>query len=331
MAGRAAVPRAERVLTGIWRLRLPLPWEGVPHGNAWVVANGDGLVLFDTGMGGKGRMRNFELALAQIGFEVSDIDLVVCTHADADHFGLAAPITEAAECELWIHPAWEHVRGAYEDFEGTLDTRLEAARMSGVPLAALERFRERSLDDPDPGFDGLRAPDRPLVDGVEVETDHGIWRTYETPGHAPSHVCLHQPESQLMITGDHLMGRVVLFFHYGFTPDPVGEFLHSHEVIEPLGQNLCLAGHGKPFRDPAVKIAEGRRQIAEMGAQIRGVLAGGDRTAFEIVAEIVGPDNLAGPITAFMLQIVSADLDHLALAGEVAPVADTDPRRWTLT
>ena len=38
---------------------------------------------------------------------------------------------------------------------------------------------------------------------------------YETPGHAPSHVCLHQPERRLLISGDHLLGRTVIFFDYG--------------------------------------------------------------------------------------------------------------------
>ena len=32
--------RGERVLPGVFRLRLPLPWPGVPHGNAWAVAAG---------------------------------------------------------------------------------------------------------------------------------------------------------------------------------------------------------------------------------------------------------------------------------------------------
>jgi hypothetical protein len=30
--------RGERVLPGVWRLRLPLPWPGVPHCNAWAIA-----------------------------------------------------------------------------------------------------------------------------------------------------------------------------------------------------------------------------------------------------------------------------------------------------
>src|ERR1700710_1914957 len=112
MAGEARVnaPRTEKVLPGVWRLRLPLPWPGVPHGNAWAVESGDGIVLFDTGMGGKGRLRQLDLALAQAGFGVEDIGLLVCTHSHIDHYGLASSIVEAAGCELWMHPAWGNVR-----------------------------------------------------------------------------------------------------------------------------------------------------------------------------------------------------------------------------
>jgi glyoxylase-like metal-dependent hydrolase (beta-lactamase superfamily II) len=76
MAGerkRPEAPRAEKVLPGIWRLRLALPWPGVPHGNVWAVAADGGIVLFDTGIGGKGRLRQFDLALGQAGFGLEDV------------------------------------------------------------------------------------------------------------------------------------------------------------------------------------------------------------------------------------------------------------------
>ena len=44
------------------------------------------------------------------------------------------------------------------------------------------------------------------------------------PGHAPSHVVLHQPDRGLLLSGDHLLGRVSLYYDYGYTPDPAGEF-----------------------------------------------------------------------------------------------------------
>ncbi len=330
-ASRSAnTPRTERVLPGVWRLRLPLPWPGVPHGNAWAVEAGEGIVLFDTGMGGKGRLRQLDLALAQAGYGVEDVGLLVCTHSHTDHYGLASSITEAAGCELWMHPAWEHVRLLADDPAAALEQRLEVARQSGVPVAGLERYRESRGGDTETGIDAIRVPDRDLLPGVEVETDLGAWQVHETPGHAPSHVVLHQPERGLLISGDHLLGRTVLFFDHGHSPDPVGEFLGSLAAVEPLDVELCLPGHGRPFRDPGVKIAEARRQVEEMLAKVREALGGGERTAFEIVAEIVGPENLDSLISAWMLQIVLSCLDHLALQGEATTVPDSDPKRWKI-
>ncbi|HXV04561.1 MAG TPA: MBL fold metallo-hydrolase, partial [Solirubrobacterales bacterium] len=310
--------------------RLPLPWAGVPHGNAWAVAADGGIVLFDTGIGGKGRLRQLDFALAQAGFAIEDVRLLVCTHSHVDHYGLAAPIVETAGCELWMHPAWEHVRLLADDPVAALEQRLEVARESGVPAASLERYRESRDREEETGIDAIVEPDRELVPGVEVETDLGTWQVYETPGHAPSHVVLHQPERELMISGDHLLGRTVLFFDYGHTPDPVGEFLRSLDTVEPLPVSLCLPGHGRPFRDAGAKIEAARAQTRELLGRVRGFLEKGDKTAFEIVGELVGPENLNSPASAWALQIVRSCLDHLAVLGEAAAVEGTDPQRWSL-
>lgn len=322
-------PRTERIQPGIWRLKLPCPWPGVPHGNAWVMQRGAGIVLFDTGVGGRGRLRMLDIALAQAGFGVEDVELVVCTHAHSDHYGLAASICAQTGCELWMHPRWEHIRLQADDPQAALDARLEVGRMSGVPLAALDRYRQDRTDKPEDLIDGIRAPDRELVPGVEVETDVGTWSVIETPGHAPSHVCLHQAERRLLVSGDHLLGRTVIFFDYGDAADPCGEYLTSLDAIEPLPVDLCLPGHGKPFRDPEAKIAEARRQVGALLDRVRAQLAdGAEPTAFEVVEGIVGRENLTAGTGGFMLQIVLACLDHLAALGEAVRVPDSDPQRW---
>lgn len=327
---RPEAPRGEKVLPGVWRLRLALPWPGVPHGNVWAVAADGGIVLFDSGIGGKGRMRQFDLALGQVGFGVEDVRLLVCTHSHTDHYGLAASIVEAAGCELWMHPAWEHVRLMADDPAAALENRIEVARQSGVPAEALERYRESRSGDTETGIDAIVEPDRELLPGVEVETDLGTWQVYETPGHAPSHVVFHQPERKLLISGDHLLGRTVLFFDHGHSPDPVGEFLRGLDEVEPLEVDLVLPGHGRPFRDPEVKIAEARRQVDELIGKVKASLAEGEKTAFEIVGEIVGAENVNTPVSAWVLQIVLSCLDHLTILGEVEAVEGTDPQRWAL-
>src|SRR5829696_6127313 len=236
---RREVGRGERVLPGVWRLRLPLPWPGVPHCNAWALAAGDGIVLVDTGTHEPGSLAQLERALDQVGLRLEHVRLLVCTHAHADHCGQAGPITERAGCELWVHPDLAHFNAMADDPEAAHARRVEVARQSGVPTEPPRMGRPLAA--------GPLAPDRDLVPGVEVETDLGAWSVHHTPGHAPSHVCLFQSERRLLISGDHLLGRVSLYFDYGYSPDPVGEFLRSLDTVAALGGGLALSGHGRPF------------------------------------------------------------------------------------
>jgi glyoxylase-like metal-dependent hydrolase (beta-lactamase superfamily II) len=322
--------RADRIMHGLWRLRLPLPWPGVPHVNAYAIAAGSGVVLVDTGMHEPGAMGQLERALAQAGLGLEHIRLVVCTHAHSDHYGLAAPIIEAAGCELWMHPRHEHMTRAAQDPERMLERRIEVAAQSGVPLAALERYREQRSGE-GIGVAAVVLPDHELVDGVEVETDLGKWRVYETPGHAPSHVCLHQPDRRLLLSGDHILGRVSLYYDFGYTPDPAGEFLSSLDVVDALDVDLVLAGHGRPRRDFHSLVAANRQAVHERIERVRRGLERAEKTPFELVPDLLGEGvELTPMMVSWGLAEVLCYLRHLELKYEVRKVDGTDPERWRL-
>ena len=326
---RRVVGRGERVLPGVWRLRLPLPWPGVPHCNAWAIAAGDGVVLVDTGMHEPGSMGHLERALDHVGLRVEHVRLVVCTHAHADHCGEAATIAARAGCEVWMHPRSEHLFRSVADADALLARRLEVARQSGVPEEPLKRFAERRGGGPAVAMPLPVARD--LVPGVVVETDLGPWQVIETPGHAPSHVCLHQPDRRLLLSGDHLLGRVSLYFDFGWTPDPVAEFLESLDRVDALDARLALAGHGRPFTDVGGHVAANRALIAERLDAVREALrASGGATAFELAPGIYG-DLLSEATAPWLLTKLLAYLNHLERRGEVRrlePAAAEDPQRW---
>jgi len=319
------VGRGERVLPGLWRLRLPLPWPGVPHCNAWAVAAGNGVVLFDTGMHEPGSLGHLERALEQVRLRLEHVRLVVCTHAHSDHYGQAAPIMERAGCDLWMHPNHAHMTAVAEDPDAWLARRLEVARQSGVPEEPLRRYAEERRGQ---GF-GVAAivePQRDLVGGVTIDTDLGTWTTYETPGHAPSHVCLHQAERRLLISGDHLLGRVSLYYDYGWTPDPAGEFLDSLDVVEGLDARLCLSGHGKPFTDVRTHIHANRALVHERLAAVERAIADGPRTVVEVVPDVYG-EPLTPMTASWWLSETLCYLTHLERR-RVARRVEGEPRRW---
>jgi glyoxylase-like metal-dependent hydrolase (beta-lactamase superfamily II) len=330
---RRELARADRVLPGVWRLRLPLPWPGVPHVNAFAVASGSGVVLFDTGLAEPGALAQLERALHQAGLTLDHVRLLVCTHAHSDHYGLAGPIVDAARCELWMHPNHEHVTRAARAPERALERRIEVARHSGVPEGVLARYREERAGR-GMGIDRVVLPDRDLVAGVEIETDVGAFAVHETPGHAPSHVVLHEPGSRLLISGDHLLGRVSLYFDYGHTQDPVGEFLSSLDTVAGLDARLCLAGHGRPFRDVRTHIDANRREVdAQLGRVREALAAGGSSTPYELVWPLLELDDdqeLTAMVGSFGLNMVLCYLRRLERLGEARAVPAADPERWEL-
>jgi glyoxylase-like metal-dependent hydrolase (beta-lactamase superfamily II) len=312
--------RGERVLPGVWRLRLPLPWPGIPHGNAWAIAAGDGVVLVDTGIHDAGSMYHLERALDMVNLRLDLVRLLVCTHAHADHSGQAATIVARTGCELWMHPNHGHMSRSHNDPVYLLERQLEIARQSGVPEASLQRYLERRRDEADPtGIAGIIEPNRPLVNGVTVDTDLGPWEVVETPGHAPSHVCLFQRERRLMVSGDHLLGRISLYYDYGYSPDPAGEFLQSLERVEDLAPRLCLPGHGRTFNDVEAHIHANRRLVAERIQHVLDAIGVDPLTVVEIVPHVYG--RAVTELTAhWWLSETLCYLQHLEMTGRAVRV-----------
>jgi glyoxylase-like metal-dependent hydrolase (beta-lactamase superfamily II) len=323
---RRELGRGERVLPGLYRLRLPLPWPGVPHCNAWALTSGDGFVLFDTGMHDAESLSHLERALDMCNLRLQDARLVVCTHAHTDHCGQAPTIVQRAGCELWMHPRHEYLTRIAEDPDAGVDRRQEIARQSGVPEETLRRY-DQERGGGGSGLAGPIVPDRELLSGVTIGTDLGEWVAYETPGHAPSHVCLFQPERRLLISGDHLLGRISLYFDFGYTPDPVGQFLGSLDVVQRLGARLCLAGHGRTFSDVVAHIEGNRALIAERLERVRAALAEQPLSAFELVPHVY-PDSAASQSSHWLLSKILSFLAHLQARGEVHSIPG-EPERWS--
>jgi glyoxylase-like metal-dependent hydrolase (beta-lactamase superfamily II) len=326
MTRKRELGRGERVLPGLWRLRLPLPWPGIPHCNAWAIASGRGVVLVDTGMYGIGSIGQLELALHQVNLKVEHVRLLACTHAHSDHWGQAAPIRDRAGCEFWMHPNHAHSTDRAGEPEAALARRLEIGRQSGVPLEALQRYAERLKDSPS-GIARVIEPDQALVAGVQINSDLGVWDVYETPGHAPSHICLFQAEGRILISGDHLLGRISLFFEPGYSPDPVGEFMHSLDVVAQLDARLCLSGHGRPFFDVPGHIEGNRKLVHERIDAVARVLAGGPRTALDLTLqafdEPITQTDAAGLLTQTLCY-----LRHLEVLGQATHEPDGEIEHW---
>jgi glyoxylase-like metal-dependent hydrolase (beta-lactamase superfamily II) len=320
--------RGERVLPGLFRLRLPLPWPGIPHVNAWAIRAGDGVVLIDCGMHQDDSREQLEYAMAQVGLGLEQVTALVITHAHEDHWGQAATVLERSGAPMWMHPNFQHARATETDPAAAAAPRYEIGRQSGVPEPALRAFLERFAALPT-GVEAIVEPDHQLISGVRLETDLGTLHAYETPGHAPSHVSLYAPEHRLLISGDHLLGRISLYFDFGWTADPVAEFLAGLDSVAALDARLCVSGHGRPFTDVAAHVRGHRQLVAERLRATRAGLADMPLTALELIPAIFG-EPLNPRTAAWRLPETLSYLTHLERLGEATSERDDsgEVERW---
>ena len=145
-----------------------------------------------------------------------------------------------------------------------------------------------------------------------------------TAASCPTHVVLHQADRGLLLSGDHVLGRVSLDYDYGYTPDPAGEYLDSLVKAERLDASLCLAGHRRPFRNVNDKIAAFRVTVLDNIDTVRQAVADGPKTPFEIVPALLGTDDLSPMFVNWALSQILCYLRYLELREEVAPLDERD-------
>ena len=258
----AELPEAgttREVAPGVRWLRMPLPFQ-LNHINLWLLADGDGWTIVDTGIGNAPTRELWDQVLSSLG-ESLKVKRVVLTHYHPDHAGNAAWLCERFGVELWM------TQGEYLTAHAVRD---RAAGYTGD--AVLDVFRKNGLDEARLGamvtrknrYAGL-VPDFPqsyrrVIDGDRIRVGAHEWRGIVGYGHAPEHLSLYCPELNVLIAGDMLLSTIstnVSVWSVDPEGDPLRLFLQSIARYRELPQDvLVLPSHGKPFRGAHVRVRE---------------------------------------------------------------------------
>ena len=187
------------------------------------------------------------------------------------------------------------------DDERHLDAVLEIARQRGVRIvetllthghldhsAGARRFAElagtgvRALDPAQRyGSEGLTDGETIHVDGLRLEV-------VATPGHTSDSLSFALPELGALLTGDTVLGRGSAVVAH---PDGrLGEYLASLnrllELAEVRELDLLLPGHGPVLAQGGDVIQQYLVHREARLEQVRGALAGGARSASEVVERV---------------------------------------------
>jgi glyoxylase-like metal-dependent hydrolase (beta-lactamase superfamily II) len=272
------------VAVGVWRLKVALPGHSIGHVNAYALLYDDGVLLVDAGWS-SAASRLTEL-LGSLGMSLRDVREVVFTHLHADHCGLAAELQRAGAAVAMHAADAELLESRYFNPDRFQSDTTAWLVTSGAPKEAIEAscIHVLRLADQVEPF----VPDRLLADGDVVT--RGAWSlsVLQTPGHTPGSVCLHDRNSGLLFTGDHVFPRIRASPTYRpqSTPDPVGDYFASLDRLEALDVGTVLPGHQGPFRELGQRLAVLRQYHRTRMQDILQVLRHGPATAWQVASSL---------------------------------------------
>ena len=258
------------VAPGVRWLRLPLPYQ-LNHINLWVIDDGDGWALVDTGVRTEESAQAWREQFANAP-DQRPLTRVFVTHMHPDHVGMAGWLTRKFKVRLWMtRLEYLSCRTMVSDTgREAPEDAIEFYRHAGWGEAAIESYRARFGNF---GKHIHQLPDsfRRLHDGEEFAIGAHRWRVVVGSGHSPEHACLYCEALKLLISGDQVLPRIssnVAVHPTEPDADPMTEWLTSlakvkHEVPDDV---LVLPAHGECFRGLHKRIdalANGQARVHE--------------------------------------------------------------------
>ena len=314
------------IAPGVGWTRLPVPGT-LKHINVWLLDDGDGVAVVDTGLRGPETQEAWTRALG--GRRVTR---VFVTHFHPDHVGSAGWLCEAHDARLWMSRGeWLFARFLSADAQdqppreaiaqwtgaGWSQAQIDTARASGWG------FFSRVVSPFPAGY--IR-----LQDGQSIAIGSRTWTVRVGSGHSPEHACLVDEVGGLMIAGDQVLPRITSNISMSIMEpqaDPLGEWLASIARFRATLSNdlLVLPAHGEPFyglQARLERLAEGHEISLD---RLAALLAEGSRRAIDCFGSLFAreiDETILGLATGEAL----AHLRHLEVTGRA--VRETRDGVW---
>ena len=325
-------PPIEQVTPGVWSVPVTIPDNPLRYTLCYLLLADSGAVVVDPGWDTDRGWDDLQRGFRAADLSPDRVTGIVVTHVHPDHHGLSERLREASGAWIAMHSAEiQYLPSRIGEVIGGPDGFRSWLVRSGVP-SDTEIFGD---DEDFRHMFSMAEPDRLLDDGDHLDLPGRHVRVVWTPGHTPGHICLHDADYDLLLTGDHLLPRISP--NVGLTPisgdSPLTRYLDSLRAMHRYAAAEALPAHEYRFAGLATRVkmllAHHERRCEEVLA-ILGRL--GPATAWQVTEELTwsrGWSSVVGFMRRAALAEAAAHLKHLVDAGRVTQIA-SEPVRYQL-
>ncbi len=202
--------------------------------NCYLVKNGSGYILIDTGFPSKRAALEKELASA--GCQPGNLNLIILTHGDLDHAGNCAYLREKYGAKIAMHA---DDSGMVERGDMSWNRKAKPDKFSTIfRIMSVMSFFFR------PGKFDVFKPDLSIDEGFDLSGYGADAKVLHFPGHSKGSLGILTGSGDLFC-GDllyNILGKPGIRFI-----DNMADFNASVEKLKKLNIKTVYPGHGKPF------------------------------------------------------------------------------------
>jgi glyoxylase-like metal-dependent hydrolase (beta-lactamase superfamily II) len=279
-----ATDEVTEVAPNVLRMQLPISMPGLGHVNTYALLDSRGAALVDPGVPGEDSWNGLLVRLKKAGIPLKRVHTAIITHSHFDHFGGAAQLAEEAGARVVAHevfttwgddiecsdPTHDHGDPAKFRTMEWSDTTPWGTPREGPTREQLEEFRTQRAA----GRQVFVAPHptKRVRHGEVIELAGRDWFVHHTPGHTVDHVCFHDPEGGVLLSGDHVLPTITPHIGGDVIGDPLEDFFASLEAIGRVEDvSICLPAHGHPFEDLAGRVKSIHEHHMERLEKLRSI------------------------------------------------------------
>lgn len=308
---------AEVIAPGIHRVRLPLPFA-LNHVNCYLLDDGDGWTILDTGLNRPEIYAGWQAAFAQLSIALSDIHRIIVTHMHPDHIGMAGRLQRECGAPIFMSPReWDIAQAAWVQNLERGEYLAAYLRRVGAPpdvgaIVEGQQQKLRQMTQPPPiDVQLLHAEETIFLAGHQFEIIHA-------PGHADGQIIFYAAAERLMLCADQVLQRITPNIGYwpSTQPDPLGRYLESLRALMKLDVELALPGHHGAIVNWQGRIGE-LLQHHDERLEVAFAAAARGATALEASYTIFNFDRFSPHEVRFAVAEALAHLEHLADAGRL--------------
>jgi glyoxylase-like metal-dependent hydrolase (beta-lactamase superfamily II) len=319
---------AIEVAPGLIWVRLTLPFR-LNHVNIYLIADGDGWVMVDTGIGNDSTIAAWTTLLEGPlqGFKITRL---IVTHAHPDHVGLAGWIVERFGCPLYMSQV-EYLQAAYHQHRGSPERKLAQRlffRRHGMDEEITEALLGKGQDYLT-RVSVLPASYHRLSKGDDITIGKRVFKVITGGGHALDQVMLFCEAEAIFLSADQVLSKIspnVSVWAVEPEANSLGDYLASlAELARTLPDGaLVLPGHGVPFYGVKTRITQLADHHEERCQLIADACRTSPKTSAELVPVVFHKHVLDAHQTGFAAGELIAHVNHMLAGGRLTSKLGSD-------